>query len=80
LPPAVVDYSGQRGVIVVEANPRVTSMTCLKCGGKMKEAGHENEAAVCGVEAGRDVPAVLNIERKAKSLLGSPSFPLSPQR
>nr|WP_264317708.1 hypothetical protein [Pyrobaculum calidifontis] len=29
---------------------------------------------VCGFEAGRDVVAVLNIERRAREVLGNPAF------
>jgi len=67
--------AAKRGVMVVEVDPRGTSTTCPKCDGKMEEVGHRRmRCTVCGFEAGRDVVAVLNIERKAKSMLGNPSF------
>jgi len=67
--------AAKRGVVVVEVDPRGTSTTCPKCGGKMKEVGHRRmKCAACGFEAGRDVVAVLNIERKAREKLGNPAF------
>jgi len=67
--------AAKRGVVVVEVNPKGTSTTCPKCGGKMKEVGHRRmKCAACGFEAGRDVVAVLNIERKARDKLGNPAF------
>ena len=65
----------KRGVVVVEVDPRGTSTMCPKCGGKMEEMGHRRmKCTVCGFEAGRDVVAVLNIERKARERLGTPTF------
>jgi len=65
----------KRGVLVVEVDPRGTSTMCPKCGGKMEEMGHRRmKCTVCGFEAGRDVVAVLNIERKARERLGTPTF------
>jgi len=65
----------KRGVVVVEVDPRGTSTTCPKCGGKMGEVGHRRvKCSVCGFEAERDVVAVLNIEKRARERLGNPSF------
>jgi len=65
----------ERGVAVVEVDPRGTSTTCPKCGAKMTEVGHRRMKCVkCGFEAWRDVVAVLNIEKRARSMLGNPSF------
>jgi len=65
----------KRGVVVVEVDPRGTSTTCPKCGGKMAEVGHRRmKCAVCGFEVGRDVVAVLNIEKRARGKLGNPTF------
>jgi len=65
----------KRGVMVVEVDPKGTSTTCPKCGGKMEEVKHRRmKCAVCGFETGRDVVAVLNIERKARERLGTPAF------
>jgi len=65
----------KRGVLVIEVDPRGTSTTCPKCGGKMKEVKHRHMKCVtCGFEAGRDVVAVLNIEKKARDKLGNSTF------
>jgi len=67
--------AAKRGVVVVEVNPRGTSTTCPKCGAKMTEMGHRRmKCTACGFETGRDIVAVLNIEKKARSVLGNPSF------
>jgi len=67
--------AAKRGVMVIEVDPKGTSTTCPKCGGEMEEVGHRRmKCATCGFEAGRDVVAVLNIERKARSVLGNPAF------
>jgi len=67
--------AAKRGVIVVEVDPRDTSTTCPKCGGKMEEMRHRRmKCTTCGFEAGRDVVAVLNIEKKARDKLGNPTF------
>jgi len=65
----------KRGVVVVEVDPRGTSTTCPKCGAKMTEVRHRHmRCTVCGFEAGRDVVAILNIEKRARGKLGNPAF------
>jgi len=65
----------KRGVVVVEVDPRGTSTTCPKCGGKMEEVRHRRMKCVkCGFEAGRDIVAIYNIERRARNKLGNPAF------
>jgi len=65
----------KRGVEVVEVNPRDTSTTCPKCGGKMEEVAHRRmRCTVCGFEEGRDVVAILNIDKRARERLGTPAF------
>jgi len=65
----------KRGVVVVEVDPRGTSTTCPKCGGKMKEVGHRKMSCkVCGFETGRDIVAIYNIEKRARERLGNPTF------
>jgi len=67
--------AAKRGVVVVEVDPRGTSTTCPKCGGKMDEVRHRHMKCVnCGFEEDRDIVAILNIEKRAKSVLGNPSF------
>ena len=68
--------AAKRGVPVVTVDPRGTSTTCLKCGGKMAEVGHRRmKCAACGFEEDRDIVAILNIEKKARERLGNPTFP-----
>jgi len=65
----------KRGVAVVEVDPRGTSTICPKCGTKMTEVWRRHmKCTACGFEAWRDVVAVLNIEKKARNMLGNPSF------
>jgi len=65
----------KRGIVVVEVDPRGTSTTCPKCGGKMAEVGHRRMKCVaCGFEEDRDIVAVLNIERRVRERLGTPAF------
>jgi len=65
----------KRGVMVIEVDPRGTSTTCPKCGAKMAEVWHRRvKCTVCGFEAGRDVVAILNIEKRARSVLSNPTF------
>jgi len=67
--------AARRGVVVVEVDPRDTSTMCPKCGGKMEEVGYRRmRCTVCGFEAGRDIVAVLNIEKRAREKLSNPTF------
>jgi len=67
--------AAKRGVVVVEVDPRGTSTTCPKCGGKMEEVKHRHMKCIaCGFNAGRDFVAVLNIEKRAREKLGNPTF------
>jgi len=41
----------------------------------MEEVRHRRMKCVnCGFEAGRDVVAIFNIEKRARNVLGNPSF------
>jgi len=73
--------AAKRGVPAVVVDPRGTSTTCPKCGGKMEEVGHRQmRCAACGFEEDRDVVAVLNIERRALLKMGGPlAAPTAPQ-
>jgi len=73
--------AAKRGVPVVVVDPKGTSTTCPRCGGKMEEVGHRRmRCTACGFEADRDVVAVLNIERRALSQMGGPlAAPTAPQ-
>lgn len=64
----------ERGVPVVKINPKDTSSLCPSCGSRL--VGGDAPRAVrcdkCQYEAGRDVVAVLNIERRALQGLVTP--------
>jgi len=67
--------AAKRGVMLIEVDPRGTSITCPKCGGKMEEVGHKRmKCTTCGFETGRDIVAVLNIEKRAREKLSNPAF------
>jgi len=67
--------AAKRGVVVVEVDPRGTSTTCPKCGGKMTEVGHRRmKCTACSYEEDRDVVAILNIEKRGHKRLGNPTF------
>jgi len=71
--------AAKRGVPVVVVDPRDTSTTCPRCGGRMEEAGYRwMRCTACNFEEDRDVVAVLNIERRAQ--MGGPlAAPTAPQ-
>jgi len=53
-------------------------VTSPKCGGKMEEVKHSRmKCAACGFEIRKDVAAVLNVEKRAREVLGNPLFPHS---
>jgi len=68
-------------VPVVVVDPRGTSTTCPKCGGKMEEVRCRwMRCTVCGFEEDRDAIAVLNIEKRALSQMGGPlAAPTAPR-
>jgi len=61
-------------MMVVEVDPRGASTTCPKYGRKMEEVGRRRmKCTTCGFEAGRDVVALLNIEKCLREV-GHPAF------
>jgi len=68
----------EKGVPVVKVDPRGTSSTCLICSSKLMrgDAPRRLKCPRCGFKAGRDVVAVLNLEKKYLTLKGS--MPLTP--
>ncbi|MGC8675332.1 zinc ribbon domain-containing protein [Fervidicoccus sp.] len=51
-------------------DPRRTSSTCPVCGSKLRENGYRRlKCHRCGFEGNRDHIAILNIERRALSIL-----------
>jgi len=71
----------KRGVPVVVVDPRGTSTTCPRCGHGLVEVGHRYmRCFTCDFEGGRDVVAVLNIERRALLKMGGiQASPTAPQ-
>jgi putative transposase len=68
----------ERGVLVAKVNPKHTSSTCPLCNSKLMR-GHASrhlKCSKCGVELGRDVAAVMNIERRYLTYKGL--VPLAP--
>ena len=64
---AIKEKCAERGIPVVKVDPRNTSSTCPFCGSKLMggSAPRHLKCPKCRVEMGRDVIAVLNIERRA---------------
>jgi putative transposase len=68
----------ERGVPVVKVDPKNTSSKCPFCGSKLMRgnAPRQLKCPRCGFRAGRDVVAVLNLERKYLTFKGL--VPLAP--
>jgi len=64
-----IEYeAGERGLEVVEINPRGTSSKCPRCGGRLVEYGYRIlKCRRCGFIGDRDVIATLNIYMKFMS-------------
>jgi putative transposase len=75
---AVEEKCLERGVPVVKVDPRNTSSTCPFCGSKLMrgDAPRQLKCPKCGFRAGRDVVAVLNLEKKYLTSKGL--VPLAP--
>jgi putative transposase len=68
----------ERGVLVAKVNPKNTSSTCPLCNSKLMRgyASRRLKCSKCGVEVGRDVAAVMNIEKRYLTYKGL--VPLAP--
>jgi putative transposase len=73
---AIEEKCLERGVPVVRVDPRNTSSTCPFCGSKLMrgDAPRQLRCPRCGFRAGRDVVAVLNLEKKYLTLKGCVLF------
>ena len=61
----------KRGMAVKYVNPRYSSVSCPKCGRKMKEVSHRWFRCSCGYENDRDVIAIVNLNRRGSLTLSS---------
>jgi len=75
---AIEEKCLEKGVLVVKVDPRNTSSTCPACNSKLMRgnAPRRLKCSRCGFEAGRDVVAVLNLEKRYLTPKGS--VPLTP--
>jgi len=75
---AIEEKCLERGVPVVKVDPRNTSSTCPYCSSKLMrgDAPRQLKCPRCGFRAGRDVIAVLNLEKKYSTSKGL--VPLAP--
>jgi putative transposase len=75
---AIEEKCLERGVLVVKVDPRNTSSTCPLCGFRLMrgDAPRRLKCPKCGFRAGRDVVAVLNLEKKYLTFKGL--VPLAP--
>jgi putative transposase len=75
---AIEEKCLERGAPIVKVDPRNTSSKCPFCGSKLMrgDAPRQLKCPRCGFRAGRDVIAVLNLERKYLTLKGP--VPLAP--
>jgi putative transposase len=75
---AIEEKCLERGVPVAKVDPRNTSSTCPFCGSKLMrgDAPRQLKCPRCGFRAGRDVIAVLNLEKKCSTFKGL--VPLAP--
>jgi len=61
----------KRGMAVKYVNPRHSSVSCPKCGRKMKEKGYRWFRCSCGYENDRDVIAITNLNRRGSLTLST---------
>jgi len=61
----------KRGMVVEFVNPSYSSVSCPKCGQKMKEVSHRWFKCSCGYENDRDVIAVVNLNRRGSLTLST---------
>jgi putative transposase len=75
---AIEEKCLERGVPVAKVDPKNTSSTCPSCGSKLMRgnAPRQLKCPKCGFRAGRDIVAVLNLEKKYSTSKGL--VPLAP--
>jgi len=68
----IIALAKLNGVPYVFVDPKGTSTTCPRCGAKLVEVGYRRlRCPVCGFEEDRDTIAIMNLVKRAKSLLSS---------
>jgi len=62
----------KHGMIVEFVNPKYSSVSCPKCGKKMKEVGYRYFLCTkCGYKNDKDVIAMVNLNRRGSLTLSS---------
>ncbi|ADV65434.1 RNA-guided endonuclease InsQ/TnpB family protein [Desulfurococcus mucosus] len=76
----IVQKAREKGIPVIKVNPRGTSSTCPQCGGRLVRGNAPRSLLClhCGWEGGRDIAAVMNIERRALEKLAEGRVPFGP--
>ena len=54
----------KHGMVIEFVNPSYSSVSCPKCGRKMREVSHRWFRCSCGYENDRDVIAIVNLNRR----------------
>jgi IS605 OrfB family transposase len=63
--------ANKHGILVQYVNPSYSSVSCPKCGRKMKEVSHRWFKCSCGYENDRDVIAVVNLNGRGSLTLST---------
>jgi len=61
----------KHGMVIEFVNPSYSSVSCPKCGRKMKEVSHRWFKCNCGYENDRDVIAIVNLNRRGSLTLST---------
>jgi len=67
----IVWQAKKHGMIVEFVNPRYSSVSCPKCGRKMREVSHRWFKCYCGYENDRDVIAITNLNGRGSLTLST---------
>jgi len=61
----------KHGMVVELVNPSYSSVSCPRCGRKMREVSHRWFTCACGYENDRDVIAIVNLNRRGSLALST---------
>ena len=67
----IVWQAKKHGMIVEFVNPRYSSVSCPKCGRKMREVSHRWFKCYCGYENDRDIIAITNLNGRGSLTLST---------